>query len=464
MVVNNKTGPRSVHRACNDFHQTAESERRTYLGDHPSPGLSRRQLIGRGLAAGLAVYAAQAMPFTRVLEAAAADAATAPDAPILVSIFLPGGCDLLDTLVPRDGYGRYADLRPSLKLGGDLPALGGTGLSINPALTSGAGGGVKGLYDAGKVGFLPGIDYANPDLSHFHSRHFWETGLVTQTAASGWLGRFLDRNGSRDNPLQGMSMSNALSPVLRTGGAPVAAVSSPNDAQFWMPDVWGKSFDDAMDAWAQIAKRSTASPGEAAAVASARLTKEVADRLAPYKADEDAGIDPLRSSVAYPKDNELGDRLRNLAGLLAQPLGIRVATVQSEGDFDTHDRQRADHTKGLRDLSEALASFQADVESRGLGDRVLTFVWSEFGRRAEQNDSAGTDHGAGGFGFVMGSRAKAGILSDYPSLKALDDHGNLPVSVDFRRVYCSLIEQWLGTDAGAIIPNASAFGRLGLVA
>jgi uncharacterized protein (DUF1501 family) len=456
--------PRNVHRACNDFHQTSEAVRRTYLGSDASSDLTRRQIIGRGLAAGLAVYAAQAMPLTRVLEAASAEAQAAPNAPILVSVFLPGGCDLLDTIVPQSQYGQYADLRPSLKLGGDIPALGGTGLGLNPALATGTGGGVKGLFDSGKVGFLPGIDYSNPDLSHFHSRHFWETGLVTQNAASGWLGRFLDRNGSGDNPLQGVSMSNALSPVLRTGGAPVAAVSSPNAAQFWIPDVWGKSFDDAMAAWAQIAQRGAGSPGEAAAVTSARLTKEVADRLAPYKSDESKGIDPLAGSVAYPENNELGERLKNLAGLLSQPLGIRVATVESEGDFDTHDRQRDDHTRGLEEISQALGAFQADIEARGLGDRVLTFVWSEFGRRAEQNDSAGTDHGAGGFGFVMGTRAKSGILSDYPDLKRLDDHGNLSVTVDFRRVYCSLLEQWLGVDAGSIIPNAGAFGRLGVVA
>src|SRR5215203_3752757 len=102
---------RNVHRACNDFHQTSEAVRRTYLAE---TRLTRRQVVGRGLAAGLAVYSAQAMPITRVFEAAEADAAAAPTAPILVSVFLPGGCDLLDTLVPRDGYGRYADLRPSL--------------------------------------------------------------------------------------------------------------------------------------------------------------------------------------------------------------------------------------------------------------------------------------------------------------------------------------------------------------
>jgi uncharacterized protein (DUF1501 family) len=449
----------NVHRACNDFHQTSEAIRRTYLGDG---GLTRRSLIGTGLAAGLAVYAARAMPFASVLDAAGDAHAQDPNAPILVSVFLPGGTDLLDTLVPQGQFGRYADLRPSLKIG-DAQPLSGTDLALHPAMASGLGGGVKGLFEAGKIGFLPGIDYSNPDLSHFHSRHFWETGLVTLSAASGWLGRYLDRNGSGDNPLQGVSMSNALSPVLRTGGAPVAAVSSPNAAQFWLPQVWGKSFDDAMAAWAQIAQRGAQSPGEQAALTSARLTKEVADRLAPYESDDSKGIDPLRSSVEYPAGNELGDKLKNLAGLLAQPLGIRVATVQSDSDFDTQDRQKDEHTAGLTEVSGALAAFQADIEARGLGDRVLTLVWSEFGRRAEQNDSGGTDHGAGGFGFVMGSRAKSGVLTDYPSLGKLDDHGNLAVTVDFRRIYCSLLEQWLGADAGAIIPNAGAFGRLGLV-
>jgi len=444
------------HHACDDFHSTSETRRRSFLDTQ----LSRRQVIGRGLGAGLAIYAAKAMPLVRMLEAATAEAAAAPAAPILVTVFLPGGCDLLDTIVPVSQYGRYADLRPGLKI--DSPAaLGSTGLGVNPHLTEGVNGGVKGLFDAGKIGLLPGIDYANPDLSHFHSRHFWETGLITPVSATGWLGRWLDHAGSKDNPLQGISMDAALSPVLRSSSTPVAAVSSPDDAQFWIPDVWGDAFDRTMEAWTQIASNRPYSPGAAAAYAGARQAKSVADILAPYVKDS-AGNDPLASSVAYP-EGDLADRLKSLAGLLSLPLGIRAVTVESDGDFDTHDNQAGDLGDGLSKVSASLAAFQADLEDRGIADRVLTLVWSEFGRRPQQNESGGTDHGAGGVAWVQGTRVRGGVLSEYPDLNKLDSEDNLAVTVDFRRVYASLLEQWLGTGADAVIPNAGAIGRLQVV-
>ena len=450
--------PPNAHRACDDFHATREATRRSFL----EAGATRRQILARGIGAGLAVYAARAMSIADVFGAAESAAAAAPDAPILVSVFLPGGCDLLDSFVPLDQYGRYADLRPRLKQT-DPAKLGSTGLGVHPSLAAGVNGGVKALYEQGKIGLLPGIDYANPDLSHFHSRHFWETGLITQTAGTGWLGRMLDRNGSSDNPLQGISMSHSLSPTLRSAGAPVAALSSPNQANFWLPGVWGASHDMTMNAYAELAERPVSGPGERAATSSARLAKLVADRLAPYR-HADGKPDPLAPAVAYPKDNDLGERLSQLAGLLSQPLGIRVAAVEAEGEFDTHDNQPTDLGTGLREVSEALSAFQADLEQRGLADRVLTFVWSEFGRRPRENESSGTDHGAGGVAWVQGTRARSGILSDYPDLGRLDREDNLAVTVDFRRVYCSLLEQWMGTDAGSVIPNAAGFGRMELVA
>ncbi len=449
----------NAHRACADFHRTSEATRRRYLAES---GITRRQVLKRGAGAGLAVYAAQAMPLVRMFEAAEASAAAAPDAPILVSVFLPGGCDLLDTLIPLGQYGAYADKRPGLRQSDAAAKLGSTGLGAHPALTKGIGGGVAGLFDRGQVGFLPGIDYANPDLSHFHSRHFWETGLITHQSGTGWLGRWLDAAGGRDNPLQALSMSGALSPVLRSNAAPVAALDSASAAQVWMPGIWGKAYDTAWGAYAELSAHARRGAGPGAAGTAARLVHDVADRLKPYAHDDDQP-DPLAGPVGYPENNKLGDKLRNLAGLLSAPLGVRVAAIDAEGQFDTHDGQKEDLAQVLGDVSEALAAFQADLDARGLSQRVLTFVWSEFGRRADQNASGGTDHGAGGVAWVQGPRARGGILSDYPDLGRLDKDGNLAVTVDFRRVYSSLIEQWLGTDAGAVMPDASRLGRVALV-
>jgi len=440
-----------AHQACQDFHHASEAARRG--------ALTRRQLIRQGVGGGLAIYAASALPLPQAFEAAAAEAAAAPDAPILVSVFLPGGADLLDTLVPLQQWGPYNDARQGMALAGAQP-LGGTGLGLHPSLSMGPAGGLRGLYERGLIGFLPGIDYANPNLSHFASRGFWETGMVSQQAVSGWLGRWLDHHGSRDNPLQGVSSDHGLSPTLRSAHAPVSSVSG--SAELWMRDVWGEWWEAALDGYWQLARPAPRRPGPSAAMEAARLAHVVAAKLRPYRKEDDKP-DPLASPVAYPADNELGERLQRLAGLLAQPLGIRIGTVESDGDFDTHGDQPATLARDLGALSEALAAFQADLDARGLAQRVLTFVWSEFGRRPEGNRSQGSDHGAGGIAWVQGPRAAPGILTEYPSLTALDDHDNLRVTVDFRRVYASLLAQWLGTDPAQVIPGAAAFGQVALV-
>jgi uncharacterized protein (DUF1501 family) len=137
--------------------------------------------------------------------------------------------------------------------------------------------------------------------------------------------------------------------------------------------------------------------------------------------------------------------------------------VDADGEFDTHEGQAATLTRDLGAVGEALATFQADLEQRGIADRVLTFVWSEFGRRPEANKSLGTDHGAGGVAWVQGPRALGGILTEYPSLTDLDPEKNLKVTVDFRRVYASLLAQHLGTDPAEVIPGAAQFGQVQLV-
>jgi uncharacterized protein (DUF1501 family) len=442
----------SAHRACDDFHETRRA-------------ITRRQMIGRSIGAGLSVYMAANTPLGRVLEAAEASAAGAPNAPVLVSVFLPGGCDLLSTLAPTQQAGKLADLRGKL-VRPDMVALPGESRIVaHPSLATGLNGGIAGLFSQGKVGFLPGIDYANPDLSHFHSRHFWETGLVTDKAAPGWLGRWLDRHGNSDNPLQGLSLNGGLSPVLESARAPIAAISSPGDAQLYMTGLWGDQARQANETWANLGKAPVSSrPGPRAATEAVRLTAKVASQLAPYQDKDGKPAPALVPRAAYPDDNRFGESLAHLAGMLSLPLGIRVATIDAPGDFDTHDNQPEELEKALAAVSSGLAAFQSDLEARGIADRVLTLVWSEFGRRPEANDSSGTDHGAGGIAWVQGTRARGGILSDYPDLGRLDREGNLAVTLDFRRVYASLLEQWLGTGADEVIPRAGSFGRLQLVA
>jgi uncharacterized protein (DUF1501 family) len=443
-----------AHAACQDFHRASEAARRDVL--------TRRQLLKWGIGAGVTVYAANHLPTGHVLDAAAAEAAAAPDAPVLVSVFLPGGLDLLDTLMPLDQEGTLRDLRGAVSPAAPL-ALGGTSLGLHPALGRGANGGIKGLFDRGQVGFLPGIDYANPNLSHFASRAFWETGMVSQQSVSGWLGRWLDRHGSRDNPLQGLSSGYSLSPTLRAVDAPVASISDAGDAQLSMWSVWGDWGTAAVQAYAALAQGSPRAAGPASATRAARLAHTVSERLEPFRRKDEDAPDPLAGPVAYPADNDTADRLKVLAGLIAQPLGIRVATVDADGEFDTHEGQAATLERDLGAVGEALAAFQADLEARGVADRVLTFVWSEFGRRPGANRSAGTDHGAGGVAWVQGPRALGGILTEYPSLTDLDPESNLKVTVDFRRVYGSLLGQWMQTDPAEVIPGAAQFGQVQVV-
>jgi uncharacterized protein (DUF1501 family) len=448
---------------CDDFSRT-DAQRRS-VATRP---ISRRRLLQAGIGATISLYAARAMPLARALEAGEASAAAAPNAPALVNVFVPGGLDLLDTLVPTAAYGRYADLRPAIKVAEPL-ALGGTGFGVHPALGQGLNGGLKGLFDRGRLGFIPGIDYANPDLSHFNSRHFWETGVVSLNPGPGWMARWVDRHGGADNPFQGLSMHSGLSPLLRGSANPVAAVQSPDDAQSWVPGVWGEWQDRMMEHYTAIAARRPHAPGPASVYAAARQSQFVARTLKPYVKDSKTDVDPLAPPVAYPGgengegSNGFAENLRYLAALLTLPLGVRVATVEAPGDFDTHDNQSQTLVDDLGKVSEALSAFQADLDARGLADRVLTLVWTEFGRRPKENSSAGTDHGAGGIAWVMGSRARGGLLTPYPDLNYFDDDDNLKVTVDFRAVYSSLLEQWLGTGADEVLPDAGRVGRVALV-
>jgi uncharacterized protein (DUF1501 family) len=206
-----------------------------------------------------------------------------------------------------------------------------------------------------------------------------------------------------------------------------------------------------------------ADPALQAAGSAAVQVDRLRTQLLPFQGTD--GAPGYTSPVEYPKsDDSFPKRLAGLAAMLGAGLPMRAVALTAPGHYDTHSDQAGALTKGLRLTAESLLAFQRDLEARGLADRVLVHVWSEFGRRAEENGSAGTDHGAAGVGFLIGTRAKAKMIGEFPGLKnGLDDDGNVKATVDFRGVYAALLEQWLGAEAGAVLPDAGSFARPSLV-
>jgi uncharacterized protein (DUF1501 family) len=159
---------------------------------------------------------------------------------------------------------------------------------------------------------------------------------------------------------------------------------------------------------------------------------------------------------AYPDGSDFAQRLRALAAMLAAGLPLRCVAIDAAGSYDTHSDQEASLPQDLKVTCDSLVAFQRDLEARGLADRVLVHVWSEFGRRPAENGS-GTDHGAGGCSFLIGTQASGHMVGEFPGLAQLDEDDNLRVTSDFRGVYRGLLEQWFGVDAAQIIPGAASF-------
>jgi uncharacterized protein (DUF1501 family) len=417
-------------------------------------GLTRRSFVSRAAGLALSVYGAASLGPKAFEHGIAAAAAQAPaNDPILVSIFLSGGADALTLLAPTSAHPQYAQWRPTLA----LPAGQGTPLAEDPTLRFHPSlAGVAELYGEGKVSIMPAIGYDDANQSHFTSRHYWEVGEVNPWGRWGWLGRYLDHHGTTDNPLQGLSLGWDLQPSLAAHDVPVAAVAQPDNYDFWMPGVWGEVADKALDAFGDLGDSPTGDAGLAQARSAVAATGRLRDQLAPY---QDGFTTP--AGITYPNGDFAG-RLRALAAMIAGGLPLKVVALES-GGYDTHSNQLDSLPGDLLEIGNSLRSFQRDLEARGLQDRVLVHVWSEFGRRPEENGS-GTDHGAAGTGFLIGSQANGEMVGEFPGLTVLDEDDNLRNTSDFRGVYCALLEQWLGVDAGPIIPNASSFTRPALVA
>jgi uncharacterized protein (DUF1501 family) len=317
-----------------------------------------------------------------------------------------------------------------------LPNLPGMALP-GPAASPGS---LKALWDAKNVALFPATDYPDPNFSHFTSRDWWFAGVL-QKSNTGWLGRWLDRYGSQTNPLQAVSIGSNVSKIIRAASAPVASI----------PETFGNfgfsvNGANTADINAQVGGLAGAPPGNASTARSRTVfgqTVTVAQQLGGFA---------QTSGANYPANSSLSRRLQAAASLLGAGLGTRVVTIDW-GGFDTHGGQVASQDPQLSVLGQALAAFQADLTARGIQDRVVTCVFSEFGRRGGENASAGTDHGAGGPMQIIGTQVRGGLGGAPAPMNALD-RGNLQVTTDFRAVYGALLGEWLGGDPGAVLPGA----------
>lgn len=419
-------------------------------------GLSRRELLARSVGLAVAVYGGGALLTGELDEGiAAARAAGVGKGRVLVSVFLDGGADSLSMLYPAADP-LYRKLRPRLALGPDAgqPFAEDPRLHWHPSLAP-----LATLYAEGKVTVMPGIGYTSPNQSHFTSRHYWEVGALDDRLVTGWMGRYLDRHGRPDNPLQGLALDWGLQPSLATKRVPVASIDAPDRYDFHARGVWGDVHDRMLDAIGQLGALPGGTDGLGQAARAARQTHQLYRQLAPFRPKDDKAP-AFTSPVAYPTgDDRFPRRLAGLAAMLAAGMPLRCVALTAPGAYDTHDSQPKELADGLRITADSLLAFQRDLEARGVADRVLVHVWSEFGRRAAENGSNGTDHGAAGAGFLIGTRASGTMLGEFPGLEKLDEHGNLRATADFRGLYCALVADWLGGDAEAVVPGAKTLRR-----
>ncbi|MDQ5834812.1 MAG: DUF1501 domain-containing protein [Actinomycetota bacterium] len=449
---------------CNDFSRSQVLRRMAAEAGRGLPsiepgmplpagtGLSRRSFLLRSSGLALAVYGAASLSPRAFEEGIAGAAAQAADERVLVSVFCSGGVDSLTLLAPNpSSHPRYPQLRPTLGLPGGqgVDFAEDPSLRWHPSVAS-----LATLHSEGKLSVLPAIGYDDANQSHFTSRHYWEVGETNPHGRWGWLGRYLDQHGAPDNPLQGLTLGWDLSPSLAAQEVPVACVSRPDEYDFWSPGVWGQPEERMLDAFADLGAPATGDSGLRYAREQVGATSRLREQLEPFQAG-------YSSPVTYP-DSDFARRLAALAAMLGAGLPLKVVALEAHGGYDTHSDQAANLPGDLEMASQSLLAFQRDLESRSLADRVLTHVWSEFGRRPGENGS-GTDHGAAGVGLVMGTQAKGQMVGDFPGLASLDADDNLRNTSDFRGVYRALLEDWLEVDAGSIIPGASSFAKPDLV-
>jgi len=366
-----------------------------------------------------------------------------PDDRVLVVVQLGGGNDGLNTVVPY-GNRAYYDRRPRLAIaapnreGGALTLDADQGIGLHPNLD-----GFKSLMDDGVASVVQGVGYPNPNRSHFASMDVWHTAN-TEGRGQGWIGRYFD-NTCEGTPAPMGSVSLGRTAPLALVGDVQQPVSFESAELFrWL----GEDLHDSLrDPYQKLNRQAATEPGPESQL-NFLLRTALDAQVSSARIRTAVGKPPL---VTYPRGN-LARQLQVVGAMIRDGLSTRVYYV-TLGGFDTHANQAGSHGNLLRQLGDSLSAFHSDLKAQGNSGRVLTMVFSEFGRRVGQNASGGTDHGTAAPMYFVGDMVKPGVHGTHPSLSNLDQ-GDLKYTLDFRSVYAAVLEDWMGTNSAEVLGGA----------
>lgn len=394
--------------------------------DAPKAIRSRRDFLRCGLC-GLGVSTAMPGLLSRTSAALAAEALAGGEANperILVVIELSGGNDGLNTIVPY-ANDEYYRVRPTLGIAKKRLLKVSDEYGFHPSLT-----GLEELFKEGRLAVVHGCGYPNPSLSHFTSMGFWHTGAPNAGERLGWVGRLADVACPEDRRNLIVNIGRSQSLAVKSRVHSPLVFSDPERFKRKIAYEQSRAFE-------QIGKRGETTN---ATLDFLNGTAENAAESAEFVREAWRGY---RTPIDYGVAGMAGD-LRKVTALIDSGMPTRFYYVSYSGNsFDTHVHQADLHTRLLMYTSDALRGFQKDLERIGRAGDVASVVFTEFGRRVEENTSRGTDHGTATPMFIFGQGVKGGFYGRHPSLTDLDD-GNLKMTTDFRRVYATMIEEWIG--------------------
>jgi uncharacterized protein (DUF1501 family) len=412
--------------------------------------LSRRQFLIRTLQGSSLLAVGAAVPgfVTRTAHAAEAGKDT-----VLVLVELTGGNDGLNTVIPY-GDDNYHKARPTLRFNKDQVIKVDDHVGLHPAMRS-----LDDLLKKGELAVVQGVGYPNPDRSHFESMDIWQSADPRRKTGSGWVARSVpDLQDKRGNvPVMQIGQKDL---PLALQGAPGGVVSINNERPYRL-ELGGGAAEQ------QKARRKlleeVARGGEAEGD---DLLQFVSRRQLQTYTTLDKIQEVLRAASTAGPDGRfpfwnLSQKMQLVSGMIQKGFGTRVFYVQLDG-FDTHSNQGPAHQQLLQELADSVRAFFDALRPGGHDKRVLVMTFSEFGRRVNENGSKGTDHGSGSCLFVAGPAAKGGAVTKHPGLRPEDlDSGDVKWSTDFRRVYATLLDRWLGCDSRTVL--ADKFDHLDLL-